>query len=61
MTKAGTTSNPGVCLPWPKILQAGGGAGGGPAATGCCMVEAGSPGPGMAVAGQGYEPTPQGR
>jgi len=57
----GHGTHPGVCLSGPKILQAGGGAGGGTAASGWRMMDAGGPGPVMAVAGQRrrtYHPGP---
>ena len=60
--QGGRSPRLGVLVPEPEILQAvGGGVGGGAAASGCCMVDAGGPRPGMATAGQRrrtYHPGP---
>jgi hypothetical protein len=61
LTRGRTGVPPRVCLPGPKIYRAGGGDGGGTAASGWRMVNAGGPGPVMAVAGQrrrAYHPKP---
>ncbi|MGD0972421.1 MAG: hypothetical protein ABSA04_13715 [Desulfobaccales bacterium] len=60
--QGGRSPRLGVLVPEPEILQAvGGGVGGGAAASGWRMVDAGGSGPGMATAGQGNEPITQGR
>jgi hypothetical protein len=49
----GDLVGPGVSVAGPKNLKAHGGTGGGTAASGWRMVNAGGPGPGMAAAGRG--------